>query len=384
MHKNLAFVMLLFGISAHTSGLLTDIEQAITSGNTLVPLILACIAGFLTSLSPCVYPLIPITLSIMGARTYQNHLHGFLVASTYVFGMSVTYSLLGALFAYVGILMGAILQNPLMLLGISLLFILFGLSSLGVFKIVIPQRFMGRLTRIGGMGFKGAFLMGLVAGLLAAPCTGPVLGFILTLIASHKDVWLGIALMVAFSAGLGLPFLLLGTFSSALTRMPKSGRFLYYGNIILGVVMLGTGLYYAKLAFPKASVEKIHTEGFFIIDDKTTDQTLFDRLLAQASAQQKPVLLDFYADWCAACLQLDTLTFSDDKVKKALTNFMVIKIDSSRSSDYLVSIQNRFNVTGLPTIVFIDQNGSPITTTRILGFLSADSLLDRLSTILTP
>lgn len=243
---------------------------------------------------------------------------------------------------------------------------------------------MGRLTRIGGMGFSGAFLMGLVAGLLAAPCTGPVLGFILTLIASHKDVSLGIALMVAFSAGLGLPFLLLGTFSSALTRMPKSGRFLYYGNIILGVVMLGTGLYYAKLAFPKASVEKIHTESFFIIDDKTTDQTLFDRLLAQASAQQKPVLLDFYADWCAACLQLDALTFSDDKVKKALTNFMVIKIDSSRSSDYLVSIQNRFNVTGLPTIVFIDQNGSPITTTRILGFLSADSLLDRLSTILTP
>ena len=230
-----------FSIEAFFAGALKDNE-------ILWPLLLALMAGFLTSLSPCVYPLIPITLSIMGARKYESRLHGTLVAATYVLGMSTVYTALGALFASLGIVAGSLMQNSIILIVFALIFFIMALALLGAFEVRLPSKIINRLSRIGGRGFKGAFLMGLVAGFIAAPCTGPVLGAILALIAHDQNIAFGIVLMGSFSLGLGLPFLALGAFSSAMLHLPKSGAWMNAIKYILGAITFGTGIYFLAQA----------------------------------------------------------------------------------------------------------------------------------------
>jgi thioredoxin:protein disulfide reductase len=380
MHTLTTMFICLWAGATYATDLIPGLEHALSANNSFFVLGMAFIAGILTSLSPCIYPLIPITLSVMGARKYESHVQGFMVALSYVSGMALVYAALGGLFAYIGVIMGALMQHPIVLISIALFFLLMALWMFGLFKMIIPESLMTRLTRIGGQGLKGAFLMGLVAGLLAAPCTGPVLGFILTLIASRKDIFLGFLLMIVFSIGMGLPFLLLGTFSSAIAHMPKSGRWMTTIKVILGLAMLVTAFYYAMLALPnsKHETEITHTENFIIIDDKTRDTTTFDRIINQAKQEGRPVMIDFYADWCTACLQLEKITFANATVSALLNHFVLIKIDSSRSSEYLVSIQNRFKVVGLPTIVFINKNGLLVEQAQILGFVTPEQFITRL------
>lgn len=232
-----------------STSILTSLKTGLSNGNLFLPFCLTLLAGFLTALSPCVYPLIPITLSIMGARKYESPLQGFLVAASYVLGMTLVYSTLGAVFAYLGLLAGSLMQSPVMLTVIGVFFIFFALSLFGLFDIVLPEAWLKRLSSLGGSGFRGAFVMGLVAGLIAAPCTGPILAYILTVIASGKNVGLGALLMASFSFGLGLPFLVLATFSSFISRLPKSGDWMTRIKYIFAALMLGTAFFYFSLAF---------------------------------------------------------------------------------------------------------------------------------------
>lgn len=418
--------------------LLDRFQTSVTHGDLLLSLLLALFAGFLTSLSPCIYPLIPITLSVMGTRRYESHLQGFLVSLAYVGGMAVLYTALGATFASLGLMLGTLMQHPAVLIGMAVFFGIMAMSMLGFFTIVVPQRILTKLTSIGGNGVKGAFLMGLVAGVLAAPCTGPVLGVILTLIAGAKDVLMGSFLMLAFSFGIGIPFLILGTFSSTIARLPKSGSWMDNIKYIFGALMLGAAFYYAALALPMVKdlithlkrlglpstlllialslglllVHAKSTRTFLrslqtsvgailfalllasillpdhgaqplaqlqndnltwhVIDATTNDHTAFDRLVTDAREQQRPMLVDFYADWCTACVQFDQITFKDPDVAAVLEQFLLVRIDSTKSSDYLVDLQNRFKVIGLPLIVIIDAQGG---SERIQGFLDAKRFL---------
>lgn len=353
---------------------------SLQAGQIALPLALALVGGLLTALSPCIYPLVPITLSIMGARSYESHLHGFLVASSYVLGMALIYTALGVLFALSGMLLGSLMQNSFVLLMLALLFLLFALSMFGVFPLILPTHLVTSLSRIGGNGFKGAFLMGLVAGLIAAPCTGPVLGFILGIIAEKQDIKLGLWLMFAFSCGLGLPFLILGTFSSALALIPKSGRWMNGIKIILGLAMLSTAFYYAYLALPKpSSTVKINAWHSINAQNHESD---FNRLLEQAQAEKKPVLIDFYADWCVACHELDEITYKDPKLIERLKHFFLIKIDASNDAPHLSKILQRFGINGLPTTLIIATK-NPNEPIRILGFVSAQALLSALNSVQT-
>jgi thiol:disulfide interchange protein DsbD len=422
-------------VSTHESALNIEslFADALKEDKIFWPLVLALLAGFLTSLSPCVYPLIPITLSIIGTRTYESRLHGFLTASSYVLGMSTTYTALGALFASLGMLIGSFMQSEAFLIIFGLIFLFMALAMLGVFEIALPPGLLKRLSRIGGHGFKGAFLMGLVAGIIAAPCTGPVLGAILAVIAHDQNLNFGIFLMASFSLGLGLPFLALGTFSSTLAHLPKSGPWMEIIKYLLGALLLSMSIYFLaqvlsplhemllRLAYiphlliflviaigvliiSQASQRKIwralgallcsvgfatlpieqkpptqHDESqWHIIDAQSQNPQIFDQLLNTAQQRGLPVLIDFYADWCISCRELSNVTFVDPAVRARLKQFFLIKIDASQNSSLLSSLHQKYGITGLPTIVIIDRDGQEKPSSRIMGFIKAKPFLKAL------
>jgi thiol:disulfide interchange protein DsbD len=409
---------------------------ALAQGQLIWPLLLALIAGFLSSLSPCVYPLIPITLSIMGARRYESHWHGFLVAASYVLGMSVVYTLLGAVGAYLGIIAGSLMQSSMVLIFFAVLFFIMALLTMGAITFKLPSKLLQRVSTIGGKGFKGAFLMGLVAGIIAAPCTGPVLGAILALIARDQNLAVGIALMACFSLGLGLPFLVLGTFSNAISRLPKSGAWMNSVKLFLSSAMFGMSIYFLShilkpvkiileylstvlatalvtgilfliisillyllkskiynifgiiigsisfallLNFNSHQEDQINYTNWYIINDKSLDESQINLILSEARQNCRPVLIDFYADWCIACKQLAHETFSDNKVKDKLSKFYLIKIDATNSTNLLDNLNKRFSVTGLPTIILLDSEGNERPGVRIMGFIKPKALLQILS-----
>jgi thioredoxin:protein disulfide reductase len=414
------------------------VKGALAAGNLLVALLLVLGGGLLTALSPCVYPLIPITLSILGARQASTHLKGFLLSATYVSGMVLLYSALGVGFAAAGFLAGSALQSPLVTVGVALLCILMAASMFGAFEFALPSGLQTRLAQAGGSGFKGAFVMGLVAGVIAAPCTGPVLSFILTLIARDGDMAKGALLMVFYALGMGLPFLVLGTFSQAIARMPKSGRWMEAVKSIFGLLMLGAGLYYLRLGFPalgealdplgqsgwlgplllavgvalgalhlsfkmssaadkarKAVGVAFSTLGLLafvawantgpapdagggapsiswtVVKDEPDAGARFDAALAAAKAQCRPVMIDFFAEWCVACKELDHRTYPDAAVREEAQRFTSVKIDATNESAGLEELQKRFHVVGLPTIVFVDSRGRVLEEPRVTGFVEA-------------
>lgn len=352
------------------SSLASFLEQAVLQKNFLIAGSMSLAAGFLTALSPCVYPLIPITLSIMGSRKYESRMHGFFTAAIYVLGMITLYSALGISFASLGILAGSLLQNQFVLVGIALFFIVLALGMLGVFNILLPQKFLARLTKIGGSSYKGVFLMGLVSGIIAAPCTGPVLAFILTLVAVGGEVFTGAYLTILYGLGMGLPFLVLGTFSSAITHIPKSGSFMNVVKIIFAVAMFAAAFYYMQLAFPLSQSEKKIELNWTTIAGQDS-MMKFEQALAEARKNCQPVLIDFYANWCAACKELESTTFKDTKVQQALQKFKLIKIDATSATPVVEEIQKRYAIFGLPSIIFIQPSGKVIDELRIDEYIEA-------------
>lgn len=227
-----------------------EFQRTLEEQGLLAALLLVFIAGVLASLTPCVYPLIPITVGIFGARQADSRLHGFGLSIVYVLGIAVTYSILGVAAASLGTVFGGAMQNPWVLGAISLLFVVLGLSSLGVFEIRLPGGLQNKLSQTGGAGWAGAFVMGLVAGIIAAPCVGPIVAGILLYVAQQQDPVLGFGLLFTFAIGMGQLFLVLGTFSSLLNRLPKSGSWMEGVKLIFGVVFIAMALYYLQFLFP--------------------------------------------------------------------------------------------------------------------------------------
>lgn len=320
-------------------------------------LVSSFLAGLLGSLSPCIYPLIPVTLSVLGLRRHQSYWHSLGVSATYVAGMVLLYTTLGIIFSYVGFVAGSALQSPWLNACLAILMLVLASNLLGLFNWGFPASWNKKLTQLGHHGkHRNAFLMGLVAGIIAAPCTGPILATILTLIAEKHDLRQGVLLMFAYALGMGLPFLILGTFSSLIHKIPKSGPWMGRIKFILGLLMLLVGFYYAQLAF----------NGFH------RQQRISQNIATQiqhAKTQNKRVILDFWADWCTLCHELDNVTFKDPKVQEALRNYTVIKVDVSVDSEETQALQETYGVVGLPTLVFIDSNK------KINGFISAEDFI---------
>jgi thiol:disulfide interchange protein DsbD len=207
----------------------------------------ALMGGLLTSLTPCVYPMIAITVSVFGAREAKSRREAMLLSTCFVLGIVVLFTsmLVGA--ALTGSVFGKVLSNPFVMGGIALVFIALALSMFGAFEMVLPDTLMQRLSSVGGIGYGGAFLLGLVSGLIAAPCTGPVLTGILLWIGKTQNVGLGAVVGTTFSIGLGLPFWLVGTFAVAL---PKGGKWMLWVKSFFGIVLLVVALYFLKTPLP--------------------------------------------------------------------------------------------------------------------------------------
>ena len=314
------------------------------------------LAGLLGSLSPCVYPLIPITLSVLGVRRHHSYKHSLGISATYVAGMVLLYAVLGIIFAYVGLLAGSALQSPWLNAGLAVLMLLMASNLLGFFNWALPHGLNKKLTHLGHKGtYRNAFLMGLVAGIIAAPCTGPILATILALIAEKQDLKQGVLLMFSYALGMGLPFLILGTFSSLTHKIPKSGPWMGRIKFILGLVLLWVSFYYANLAFHGFQKQK-YSQAIAV-------------QIQRAKAQNRHVILDFWADWCTVCHQLDNITFKDPAVKEALKNHIIIRVDVSVETEETRILQEAYGVVGLPTLVFVD------TGKKISGFVSPEDFV---------
>ena len=214
------------------------------SASPFLAYIAVFLSGVLTSFTPCVYPMIPITIAYIGGRSGESRLKGLFLSIFYVIGMAATYSALGAFAALTGKLFGAASTNPILYLVVANIFIFLGLSMLDVFTLPIPSFLTSRQPGKKSGGYFGAFIVGLLAGTVAAPCTAPVLGVVLTYVAAEQNVIYGITLLFIFSIGLGTLLIIVGTFAGLMSSLPKTGTWSVVIKKFFGWVMIGTGEFF--------------------------------------------------------------------------------------------------------------------------------------------
>ena len=211
---------------------------------SLLAYLVVFIGGVLTSFTPCVYPMIPITVGYIGGRSGASKLQGLLLSSFYVLGMAITYSTLGAFAALTGRMFGEISTNPIVYLVVANICILLGLSMLDVFVLPVPSFLMKIQPKEKGKGIIGAFVIGWAAGWIAAPCTAPVLGILLAFVATKQHIVFGMSLMFVFAVGMGTLLILVGTFAGVLAALPKAGSWMEKIKKGFGWVMIAAGGYF--------------------------------------------------------------------------------------------------------------------------------------------
>lgn len=381
-------------------------------------LFLTFLAGLALNLTPCVYPLIPITISFFLAQKQQGARSAWPLAIAYVLGMSVTYSALGVAAAIGGRLFGAALQSPWVVGLIVAVMLALAASMFGLWELQVPGFIMNLSGGRGGLG--GSLVMGLVVGLVAAPCIGPFVLGLLTYVGQRQDPLLGFLLFFVLSLGLGVPYLLLAIFTGALDKLPNSGAWMLGVRKLFGVLLIGLAAYFLKPLLPGTWGDwllalTLGLGGLYLLVVARPGQELpaIDRFMRLASAALivagvllaparhageraelpwKPydeaavtaainagqgVVLDFYADWCLPCKELDKLTFSESRVAPRLGQMALYKVDLTSSTPATDALRARYKVAGVPTIVFY-RGGQEVDGTRLTGFENADAFLLRL------
>ncbi len=341
--------------------------QIALSGNIYYAVLLSFLAGILTSFTPCIFPMIPITLSILGHDAQKNsRLENFIRSFIYVLGIAFTYSTLGVFAALTGNLFGQALSNKYVLYFMVILFIFMALSMWGVFELQVPAFIRNRFGLGKKQGYLGIFSMGIIAGIVASPCVGPVLVSILTYVSTTKNTMTGFSLLFSYAMGLGLIFMMIGLFSQALTLLPKSGSWMNSIKFILGLLMMFAAVYYFRLTLPQSKNIQIQTQ--------TQWQTYSEELLLEAKNKKMPVLIDFRADWCAACLELEEKTFSQAEFKTMTEGFMKLKVDATEEKPEVQKIIDQYQLKGLPTVMFINRNGEVLKDLSFTQFLEWSDL----------
>jgi thiol:disulfide interchange protein DsbD len=253
--------------TAAAGGGSTEFEKAL-SGGLLSAVLFMVVAGFLTSLTPCIYPMIPITLAILGASDRRtgvrkqgegpSKFRSFFISVIYVLGIATTYSILGVTAASTGALFGSALSNVYVVSVLAVLFVIMGLSMYGLFEIQAPAFIRDRMGQGKSQaGYAGAYFTGLAAGVVASPCIGPVLVSVLAYIAQTQDKMLGLVLLFSFAMGMGVLFIALGTSSFLLDKVPKAGSWMDGVKFIFGTTMIAMAIYYVAPVYPDWAVRAL-------------------------------------------------------------------------------------------------------------------------------
>lgn len=434
--------------AADEGGLRGLIKRELAKGS-LLAFLLIFVGGIASSFTPCVYPMIPITISYVGGRA-RSKAHGFFLSIFFVLGLAITYAILGLLAGAAGLGFGELMQSTAALIVVATIFVVMGASMLGAFDIVVPSSVTTGMTTASsgegaqkGGGIIGAILMGATTGLVASPCVGPILIVLLTFVAETGNLFLGFWVLFTFATGLGMLFLVLGTFSGAINSLPGAGSWMDtvkhgFGAILIGmaifylkgildpnVVRLVTGTYLVIVGvftgaftplppdpswgqqFRKALGLLIFIAGAIVFiswmltltgapmlaggaglpgateggrvepDWQVVDETnpVDQQLLARAAAEGQPAILDFWATWCAACIELDHKTWSDPAVYEEAQRFALIKMDGTNRSDFKTESDRRYEVPAgaRPTVIFFDSQGNEAR--RFTGFKGPEDVL---------
>ncbi len=394
------------------------------------------VLGFGLAFTPCVLPMYPILTGIVLGGGKLKWPQAFKLSFVYVQGMALTYTLLGLVVASAGMQFQAALQSPSILIGLSVLFILLACSMFGAFTLQLPSSLQTKLANLSnqqkGGHLGGVFLMGVISGLVCSPCTTAPLSGALIYVAQSGNLFTGGLALYALAIGMGIPLILAALFGNQL--LPKAGNWMNYIKVFFGFVLLAVPIFLLERILPtalvpylwgslgivafgwlyhaastsKASVLRsiiaviailgliLASQPWLSLMGFNTTQTSIrsvipkvqfqqihnteqlNAALTQAKAEGKPVMLDYYADWCVACKEFDEKTFHDPAVATKLQNFVLLQFDATKTDPTITAFLTKHNVLGLPTIDFWNDKGVAIPSARLTGFMPPKPFLDHI------
>ena len=397
------------------------------------------VLGIGLAFTPCVLPMLPLLSAIVigGRKEETGNWRALALSFVYVQGMALTYTLLGLVVVLIGLPFQIALQSPYVLIGLSVVFVLLALSMFGVFTLQLPSSLQTKLTQFSQQqksgAFFGVFVMGAIAGLVASPCTSAPLSGALLYVAQSGDFVIGALTLYLLALGMGLPLIFITVFGNKI--LPKSGAWMENVKTAFGFVMLalpiflisriipsmweprlwallgvsffiwlatqmrsnGIGLFFRIVFFVAAMVSAQPLQNWVWQDNSATSQAantqsavpnslVFQQISnyneLQTVLKQHPnkmAMLDLYADWCVACKEFEHKTFADPQVQSALSDVLLLRVDMTNNSESNRTLMKALAVTGLPTIIFFNQQGEEIQAQRITGFLPAEAFMATLN-----
>ena len=412
-----------------------NIAASLKDSSTLIVLATFFGFGLLLAFTPCVFPMIPILSSIIVKASQNESMSakkGFLMSFVYVLAMSFAYSLAGIIAGIFGANLQASLQNPYVLVVFAFVFMALAFSMFGYFEIRLPASLQTKINKTADgkekQGMLGIAIMGFLSALIVGPCVAPPLAGALVYIGQTGDALLGGIALFVMSLGMGVPLLLIGL--GAGKFMPKPGGWMEGVTKIFGIIMLGVAIWlldrvinptvtmylWAFLFISFGVYLKIYTHiivksiskvltilGAILLVgavsgatnplkplDKFTskvslskqDELKFIKIQNIAQLEDailkssKPVILDFWANWCVSCKELDEITFKNDEVIKRLQNFTLLKVDVTQNSEEDKAIQKKFGVVGPPALIFWDENKQEVKSAKIVGYKNPKEFLE--------
>ena len=384
--------------------------------------------GLLIAFTPCVFPLLPVLIGVISGQNVSTK-RSFSLALSYILGGALTYAVAGVVAAGLGYSLSSFLQASWLSITLSVLFFVFALSMFGAFNLQLPSSIQNKLNQVvnkrNQRSLLSAFIIGGVSNLILSPCvTAPIAGALIY-ISTTGDRVLGGSALFALGLGSGIPLLIIAVMGKKF--LPKSGNwmiavkyFLGYLMLLMAIYMLSkvvssnisnglltalglalcwqlisawlTKIYQARLqsvrlramGFIAASIAGASVMLFSphaLVESRfqlVTSNSELQQALSQAQQQNKPVLLDYYASWCVACKEMDLRTFSDPAVAKLMDKYALIRIDVSKNSTEIQSLQQRYKVLAPPSIVFLDNKGIQLNNYNVTGFISSNQLISNL------
>ena len=382
--------------------------------------------GLALNLTPCVYPMIPITIGFFSNQAGGKTSQTLWLAVTYVLGMATMYSVLGLIAALTGSIFGTALQNPFIVLSIAAVMVGLAFSMFGFYEIRVPTRLANIAgASTGKQGPVGAFLMGLTVGIVAAPCVGPLVIALLTFVGESQNPALGFTLFFTLALGLGAPFMVVAVLSGNMSKLPKSGEWMEWVKKVFGVIMIGMAVYFLQPLINDATysiamalvaiiggivvgfIKNAKTPsrpfrvvqalvgiiGIFIggrllmpivnppaAEASIAWQAFDDDLIEAAKSKGQFVVIDFTAEWCLPCQELDHMTFATAEAITATSEMMTLRADLTKSASQEVSdIRKQYEIRGVPTVIFLDKNGKEREDLRIFGFVDKEDFVGRIN-----